>query len=52
MDNVTPDESRGTSRHIEDLISHMETLLESMERDADPKRHFLATYIRTRAPLR
>jgi hypothetical protein len=47
MGNTTSDEPRGTSRHIAGLISHMETLLESMERDADPKRYFLATYLRT-----
>jgi Family of unknown function (DUF5995) len=50
MDNTTSDEPQGTPQHIEDLISHMEALLESMEREADPKRHFLATYLRmTRA---
>jgi Family of unknown function (DUF5995) len=48
MDDTTSDEPRrGTSRHIEDLIAHMEALVEYMERDDDPKRHFLATYLRT-----
>jgi hypothetical protein len=47
MDNTTSDEPRGASRQIEDLISRMEILLDSMERHADPKRHFLGTYLRT-----
>ena len=47
MHNATSDESHGTSRHIEGLIAHMETLLEPMERDDDPKRYFLGTYLRT-----
>ena len=47
MGNTTSDESRGDSRHIGDLISHMQALLEAMERDADPKRYFLGTYLRT-----
>jgi hypothetical protein len=47
MGNATSDESRGTSRHIEGLIAHMESLLGAMERDNDPKRYFLGTYLRT-----
>ena len=46
-DNTTSGEPRGTSRHIEGLISHMEALVVAMERDDDPKRHFLSTYLRT-----
>jgi Family of unknown function (DUF5995) len=47
MGDTTSDEPRGTSRHIEDLIARMETLVDAMERDNDPKRHFLGTYLRT-----
>ena len=47
MYNATSDESQGPPRHIEDLIAHMQTLLETMERGDDPKRYFLGTYLRT-----
>jgi hypothetical protein len=47
MCNATSDESKGTSRNIEDLIAYMQTLLEPMERGDDPKQHFLGTYLRT-----
>jgi Family of unknown function (DUF5995) len=47
MGDTTSDEPRGTSQHIEDLIARMETLIDAMERDNDPKRHFLGTYLRT-----
>jgi hypothetical protein len=47
MHDATSDESQGASRHIEDLIAHMESLLEQMEWNGDPKRYFLGTYLRT-----
>jgi hypothetical protein len=47
MGNATSDEPRETSRHIEGLIARMETLLGAMEKDNDPKRYFLGTYLRT-----
>jgi hypothetical protein len=47
MYNAASNKAQGTSRHIEGLIVHMESLLEPMERDGDPKRYFLGTYLRT-----
>ena len=47
MHTAPPDEPQDTSRQIEDLISHMETLLGPMELEGDPKRYFLGTYLRT-----
>jgi hypothetical protein len=47
MHNATQDDPQDTSRHIGNLISHMEALLEPMEIDGDPKRYFLGTYLRT-----
>ena len=47
MHEAPPDETQGASRNIEDLLTRMESLLERMERDDDPKRYFLGTYLRT-----
>ena len=47
MGNATSDEPRGTSRHVEGLIARMEALFGAMEKDNDPKRYFLGTYLRT-----
>jgi hypothetical protein len=47
MREATPDEPRDASRNIEDLIAHMDVLLQTMESDGDPKRYFLGTYLRT-----
>ena len=47
MGNATSDEPRDTSRHVEGLIARMEALFGAMEKDNDPKRYFLGTYLRT-----